>query len=736
MTDEMDRTADDRWLPESDGDATQAGDGDFPSFEEALRAHGFEVAPPKIPAEPGMVGPESDEDDELRVDDDSTAPILADARGWKAPVREPADLESSPAALAASWIPRTSVAPKPAAPGGSVFGTVLARLSAVSAPWVTAPEPEIAPEPEVAPEPEAGEATVAEEVAEAEEATVAEVVAEAEEAPAWTEGEAGIDMTTAEVTEAWDLEATAVPDAVAEPATPAIEADPVAAPEAAAAGRDGAPEPGAPFVDRRTTRPRHRDKAMAVEVAAAVAEGPAPDAEAVVQADASAEPEPAVEPEMAAEPEAATEPEAAAPDERPTDTEPVWTAGEAGVVEMTNDEVTEAWDTGAEPADAAAQAAADEVEDRWWIEPEATPEGAGPKLPQAPATLTELRPPVPPPSLFAARLTSAQADTQETAETSKTADRVAGTEFVGYDREAARAAAASAASAASGSPSTEPAVELAEPAAEPAVPAPEPEAPAAPGAPMDDFEARLRSATEPLGYPSPSEKPALDPSATQADEWSPSAATWEELHDDPWAAQTVGDRVAPPHEREPFTYEVPVAPPPEPRAPPDEPSVETPPVPATADSGSSASAPISNGSDTQATQASAAIPRTPTAPARPSLPPTPPSLLRPPVRSSSAAPAVFERVAARPAEPAARAGGRPESLAPGRADAASAGSATSSSASERGDLWHLVSEKTDAGATTAPTAPDRITIFLTVLVSIVIVLLVLGFIALFTNFFH
>jgi len=283
---------------------------------------------------------------------------------------------------------------------------------------------------------------------------------------------------------------------------------------------------------------------------------------------------------------------------------------------------------------------------------------------------------------------------------------------------------------------TEPAEELAEPAAEPAVPAPEPEAPAAPGAPMDDFEARLRSATEPLGYPSPSEKPALDPSATQADEWSPSAATWEELHDDPWAAQTVGDRVAPPHEREPFTYEVPVAPPPEPRAPPDEPSVETPPVPATADSGSSASAPISNGSDTQATQASAAIPRTPTAPARPSLPPTPPSLLRPPVRSSSAAPAVFERVAARPAEPAARAGGRPESLAPGRADAASAESATSSSASERGDLWHLVSEKTDAGATTAPTAPDRITIFLTVLVSIVIVLLVLGFIALFTNFFH
>ena len=56
MTDEMDRTSDDRWLPESDADGTGISEGNFPSFEEALRAHGFEVEPPRLAADPGELG--------------------------------------------------------------------------------------------------------------------------------------------------------------------------------------------------------------------------------------------------------------------------------------------------------------------------------------------------------------------------------------------------------------------------------------------------------------------------------------------------------------------------------------------------------------------------------------------------------------------------------------------------------------------------------------------------------
>jgi len=658
MTDEMDRMSDDRWLPESDRDATESGAGDFPSFEEALRAHGFEVEPPRIPDEPSLVGPESDEDDELAVDDDSTAPILPDAWAGKAAIGSPAGTETSLAALAASWIPRSSVAPQPAQSRGSVFGTVLTRPSAVAAPWVTAPAPQAAPDlvdsapaPEIttadkvapAEEPaQAEERAESEEPAETDEPTLLDALAALDDAPAWTEGEAGvIEMTTTEVTEVWDLLVTAEPDAPA-------------------AGPDADLEPADLLEQRRRARRRRKDNAAAAKAAAAA--------------------------------EAAT----------------------AREVSTT---------------DPAAGTTTDEVEDHWWIEPGTAAEETGPRLPQAPATLAEPRPPVPSPSLFAGHLASApagrsEAGTPEAAPTEGTTEQIAGAEFVGYDAAAAARAAASA--EASAHPTTEPTQEVAE-----AETVSQP--PSAREAPLDDFEARLRAATEPLGYEAPSEESEIEAPAAQANEWSPSAAAWEELHDDPWAAQAAADRVAPPHEREPFVYEAPTATPTEPEAPAADHPVEaqlapepardvaaTPePEPAVEPDAAPSIAAIPD--DEAATASSAGI-QTPKAPSQPSLPPTPRSLRRSRAKAASAESAVVESVAGL-------------ATTAGTAGAQSA-AAMASPAEERGDLWHLVSDKANARATAPPTAPDRVTIFLTVLVAIVIVLLVLGFIALFTNFFH
>ena len=180
----------------------------------------MEGGPPQIADDPGLVGPEFDEDDGPSTDDDSTAPVLPDARATQTPAGAPRRPGELLAALAASWIPRSSVAPQPAASRGSVFGTVLARPSAVSAPWVTAPGPEAAPDlvdsvpaaetPAAEDVAQITEPTEAEEAGGPDEPTLLDALAALDEAPAWTEGEAGvIEMTTAEVTEVWDLLVTA-----------------------------------------------------------------------------------------------------------------------------------------------------------------------------------------------------------------------------------------------------------------------------------------------------------------------------------------------------------------------------------------------------------------------------------------------------------------------------------------------------------------------------------------------
>jgi hypothetical protein len=336
---------------------------------------------------------------------------------------------------------------------------------------------------------------------------------------------------------------------------------------------------------------------------------------------------------------------------------------------------------------------------------------------------------------------------------------------------------------------------------------PESAPPSAPDAPLDDFEARLRAATEPLGYVAPREELPEESPAGQASEWSPSTATWEELHDDPWAAQAVADKVAPPQEREPFIYEAPVAAATEAEAPATEPgdgaspgpdalTESTPPAgidaakepdarsaeselavadattpepelavadattpePEMATPGDAAtselqlaSAPDAATSEPElaapgdATAPSAAGPEAeadtspaadgaPTTPPAPSLPPAPPSLLRRQRRSSSEGPGVFERVAARAAEPGAGLVHRPGESP---ADVATQGSAgSSSSAEERGDLWHLVSDKVDAREAVTPATADRITMVLTFIAVIVIVVLVLGFLYVFTGIFR
>ena len=99
--------------------------------------------------------------------------------------------------------------------------------------------------------------------------------------------------------------------------------------------------------------------------------------------------------------------------------------------------------------------------------------------------------------------------------------RIAGPEFVGYDAAAAARAAAAVGRRGQWHPIDRAGKRTPGAGTRSAAP------PSTPDAPLDDFEARLRAATEPLGYVAPPDDlRELEPPAGQTSEWSPSAAPW------------------------------------------------------------------------------------------------------------------------------------------------------------------------------------------------------------------
>ena len=625
--DRRDGSHDERGLDPGAGQRdSDAGDEGSASFEEALRAHRFEVEPPHIAVDPAA------EDEDAAVNGDSVAPVQPAARRRKAPAQSTADPAGAPATLAASWIPAMSTAPLPAPPGGSVFGTAVSRARVAPEPWVTAP-PSPLPDPVVAAPDEEGAQTT-------------------------------------------------------ELATSAIDAEPVAGREADATESEDADvaEPEAGIVATTGGRSRRR-------VRGAAAAEPAEDAPAEVAPaeDAPAEDAPATTSPGLADAGPAAD---AGPEAQVTDIEPAWTAGGGGFTEMTDEEVTQAWSSPAEPGVSAAEA----IEDRWWIEPEAEteegetePEETGARTPQAPATLREMRPPVPSRSLFAGHL-APPPPPPEPPMTHEAAETRAGAEFVGYDAEAAKAAAAAGArSAEESGPSPEPAAQEAE--------AERAEAPGwrDAGAPVDDFEARMRSLTAPLGERSPSDEAVAEaPPVARASEWSPGGATWEDAADDPWATQAFQDRLDATAPEATSGDQAPETPAAEPPPAPAEAFVEAAPAPA----------PSVSADD---------VPDVP--------PPNPPSLLSRPARAASADLGVFDRAVAS-TDPAESPDHGPDALQ---------SSPAAPTATQSSDLWQLVSEKGDIERATAPETSGRGRLYLAVLVAIVVVLFILGLVALFTD---